>query len=88
MTDYILSNHARDVLEEREIPEQWVWGTIKEPDKTWEGQDGNIHFARAISERDNRILHVVVNPEVSPHRVVTVFFDRRLKGKKSDETQD
>jgi predicted esterase YcpF (UPF0227 family) len=36
-------------------------------------------FAKAIAEKENRVLHVVVNPAVSPQRIVTVFFDRRLK---------
>jgi hypothetical protein len=88
LPDFTLSSHAWDVLQERGIAEQWVWRTIKEADKVWEGQDGNIHFAKSIPERDDRVLHVVVNSEVNPQRVVTVFFDRRLKRNKPDETQD
>ena len=34
------------------------------------------HLAR-IAEFDNRVLRVIVNRNVAPVRVVTVFFDRR-----------
>lgn len=89
MSDFVLSNHALDVLLERDIPERWVWSTIAEPDNVWEGQDGNRHYSKLIAERDDRVLHVVINGSVSPQRVVTAFFDRRLKKKgpkESDET--
>jgi hypothetical protein len=88
LSGYILSNHARGVLAEREILESWVWDTIAEPDNTWPGEDGNRHYAKQIAERNGRILHVVVNPMVDPQRIVTAFFDRRLKKKEADETQD
>ena len=32
-----------------------------------------------MNEHEGRILHVVVNPHVTPKRVVTVFFDRRAR---------
>ena len=79
--DVTLSGHAQDVLIERAISERWVWSTIAAPDKIWQGDEGNVHYAKAIAERDNRVLHVVVNANVSPKRVVTAFFDRRLRGK-------
>jgi hypothetical protein len=45
-----------------------------------------MHYTKAIRERDGRVLRVVVNADVQPNRVVTVFFDRRLgrkqRGKK------
>jgi hypothetical protein len=46
------------------------------------GDDGNIHYIKAIKERNNRILHIVVNPNFQPNRIVTLFFDRRLMRKK------
>lgn len=82
-SDFTLSSHARDVLDEREIPEQWVWSTIASPENVWEGEDGNMHYASSIAERDGRILHVVVNTRLIPQRVVTVFFDRRLTRRKA-----
>ncbi|MEK6590078.1 MAG: DUF4258 domain-containing protein [Nitrospinota bacterium] len=77
--DFKLSAHTHDMLKEREIPEEWVWRTIDKPD--WEniGEDKNIHYFKSIPEHGERILHVVVNPHVSPQKVVTVFFDRRAR---------
>jgi hypothetical protein len=80
--DFKLSSHIQDMLKERNIPEEWVWRNINNPD--WEniGEDNNIHYFKGISEHEGRILHVVVNPHVTPKRVVTVFFDRRARRKK------
>jgi len=35
------------------------------------GDDGNMHYTKAILENENRILHVVVNLNIQPHCVVT-----------------
>ncbi|MEW5872530.1 MAG: DUF4258 domain-containing protein [Chloroflexota bacterium] len=77
-----LTAHAKDMLAERSISEEWVWRTIRSADSWERGVDGNLHFTKAIDEMDNRILRVVVNDGFIPNRIVTVFFDRRLrKGK-------
>ena len=79
MIEYVFSKHATEMLKERKIMEDWVWRALNESENTITGEDGNLHFAKAIAEKENRVLHVVVNPAVSPQRIVTVFFDRRLK---------
>ena len=76
-----LSSHAKDMLSERCIPEEWVWRTIHAPDHTETGADNNVHYLKAIEENAERILRVVVNRRVRPSRIVTVFFDRRLRRK-------
>ena len=82
MPELLLSSHAKDMLAERAIPEDWLWQAITDPDNKWTGDDGNMHYAKAIREKHGRGLHVVVNVQAYPNRVVTVFFDRRLgKGK-------
>jgi hypothetical protein len=89
--DFALSTHAQDMLNERRISESWVWSTITEPDDVWEGQDGNTHYAKVIVERGSRVLHIVVNQNATPQRIVTAFFDRRLKKKEPgqpNETQN
>ncbi len=73
------SEHARDMLVERQLREEWIWRTVQSPEDRWHGADGNWHFTQTIAERENRILHVVVNTDVVPNRIVTVFFDRRLR---------
>lgn len=82
MTDYVFTKHALDMIEERSILETWVLQTIHESDDTFTSDDGNLHFIKAIGERENRVLHVVVNPATSPKRIITLFFDRRLRSKK------
>jgi len=82
MTEYIFSKHATDMMNERKISEDWVWRVLNESEDTFTGEDGNLHFSKAIAEKEDRVLHVVVNSTVSPNRVVTVFFDRRLRSKK------
>ncbi|MBC7260451.1 MAG: DUF4258 domain-containing protein [Chloroflexi bacterium] len=85
MRDIEPSQHARDMLQEREIPEEWMWRAINESDRTETNVDGNIHYIKAIPEHGGRFLRVVVNPHVQPRRIVTLFFDRRLG--RQNETQ-
>ena len=79
MPDIEFSTHAKDMLIERQILEEWVWRTVKSPDREEAGADNNLHYLKAIEENDNRVLRVIVNPQIEPRRVVTVFFDRRLR---------
>lgn len=78
MPDFEFSSHARDMMTERRIPEEWVRRTIETPRTKKTGADGNMHYVKAIREREGRVLHVVVNRSVLPPRIVTLFFDRRL----------
>jgi len=78
MAEFDLTLHAKDMLTERKIPEEWVRRTLNEPDNSHSGNDGNQHYAKAITERSGRVLHVIVNNTVQPNRIVTLFFDRRL----------
>ncbi len=80
--DIEFSAHAKGMLTERKISEEWVWRTVNSPDSRETGADNNTHYTKAIPEHGGRILRVVVNPQVVPNRIVTVFFDRRLKRKK------
>lgn len=73
-----LTTHAQDVLMERKIAERWVWRTINTPAKKRRGHDGNMHYTKPIKEKEGRVLHVVINDDVVPNRIGTVFFDRRL----------
>ena len=72
------TRHAREMLLERNITEEWVFRTIRDSEYHETGDDGNMHYSKAIPEHGGRLLRVVVNPNVSPNRILTVFFDRRL----------
>jgi len=52
---------------------------IEGPEKKELQDDGTVHYLRAIEQYGGRYLRVVVNPGVSPQRIVTVFFDRRIR---------
>ena len=78
MDDLEWSQHARDVAAERGILEEWALRTVRGPDRSETGDDGLLHCVKAIPEHGWRFLRVVVNRDVSPNRIVTLFFDRRL----------
>jgi hypothetical protein len=80
--DIEYSKHAQDVINERKINEEWIFRTINCPDYFEVGIDDNDHYIKAIAEFEGRFLHVVINPHTSPERIVTIFFDRRVKRKK------
>jgi uncharacterized protein DUF4258 len=76
MADIQYSKHARDVLRERNISEEWVMRALSSPEQTDTRADGTTHYITAIPEHGGRFLRVVVNPIATPMRVVAVFFDR------------
>lgn len=81
--DYVLTQHAQDAMSERSIPVQWLERVLVTPEKTEPDKSDTqlTHLLGTIAEHENRVLRVVVNREVDPQRVVTVYFDRRIKGK-------
>lgn len=79
MNEIELTKHTQYMLNKRKIDEEWVWRTLSTPDKKRLGDDFNMHYSKRIREKQGRVLHVVVNPDVQPNRIVTVFFDRRLR---------
>lgn len=85
MSDFIFSEHANDMLNERKINKAWVDLAVNDPDTKQDNSvDGTVHYIKRIKEYNNRYLRVVVNSSDQPIKIVTLFFDRRL-GKK-DET--
>ncbi|HYV04679.1 MAG TPA: DUF4258 domain-containing protein [Blastocatellia bacterium] len=80
---YELTQHARDVIEERQISIDWLECVLGNPtliESSTTDPELESRFAK-ISEFGDRVLHVVVNTKVVPERVVSVYFDRRMKGK-------
>lgn len=61
------------------IPETWQTVTTENPERIEERPDGTVHHLRRIHEHGNRVLRVIMNPNAVPRRVITVFFDRRLR---------
>lgn len=56
MQKFQLSQHARDMLKERNIQEEWLWRTIDNPD--WENtrEDNNIHYFRSILNMEDEFF--------------------------------
>lgn len=75
------TQHARDALEEREIPVEWVERVVTAPARTEpDPADSTLeHFLGRIAEHGNRVLRVVADPSTSPMLVITAFFDRRMR---------
>ena len=77
------TRHAVDVMRERVIPREWVESVVTEPAlRSPDPNDPDIErFYRRMPERSGRVLRVAVNTRVAPWRVVSVFFDRGMRGK-------
>ena len=77
------SSHAMDVMVERGIPVEWVERTVAEPGlRAPDAHDPSVdRFFRSIPEYEDRVLRVAINTRVVPWRVVSVFFDRSMRGK-------
>lgn len=79
--NFRLTAHAETVIAEREISQAWIAVALDAPEQTEDMADGTRHHLARIAERDNRVLRVVVEPTTDPVTVVTVFLDRRMRGR-------
>ena len=69
-------------MAERAIPKDWVETAVAEPSlRTPDPNDPEVErFFRRIPEHGDRVLRVAVNTRATPWRVVSVFFDRNMRG--------
>lgn len=77
--NFEFSKHALDVIDERKIDKSWVIQTIESPDDYILISTNEVHYIKQIKEFGKRFLRVVLNPETEPSKIITVFFDRRIK---------
>ena len=77
------TRHAIQVMMERAIPVEWVERALAEPEiREPDPNDPEVErFFRRIPENDDRVLRVAANVGDIPWRVVSVFFDRSMRGK-------
>ena len=61
----------------------WIEITLSAPQRVeLDLKDPNLrHALAAIAECDKRVLRVIYNVTTNPNRVVSVYFDRKLRGK-------
>ena len=78
-----LTKHAQKALDERDIPFEWLERTLSAPELVLpDPDDATVERRfRRIPEFGGRVLRVAINTAVEPNRVVSVFFDRKMKGK-------
>ena len=81
--DYILTEHARESLNERLIRLEWVDLAFSQPQRIEADRvDSDLeHRLARIDEYGGRVLRVIVNTARKPPRIVTVFFDRGIKNR-------
>ena len=78
---YDLTQHARDVIDERQISLDWLERVLANPsliEASTTDPELESRFAK-IPEFGDRVLRVVVNTRVVPERIVSVYFDRKMK---------
>lgn len=80
---YKLSEHAETTLREREISPEWLASAMNEPDLTLPHEDdASLKYAfKVIPAFGNRVLRVIYNATKEPTVIVTLYFDRTMKGK-------
>ena len=81
---YRLTTHARVSLGRRRIRLAWGQRAIEQPERTERDcEDPALrHALLPIPEHENRVLRVVYHDTTRPFRVVTCYFDRRMKGQR------
>ena len=63
------THHAKTMMRERLIQEDWVINAVNNPDMTEEKRDDEKHYLKQIPQNSGKFLRVIVNPSVSPLRV-------------------
>ena len=81
--NYELTKHDQDMIEERDISLCPIERVLESPELTIpDGEDDQLeHRLKIIPEHENRVLRVVVNVKTIPIKVITLYFDRSMRGK-------
>lgn len=79
---YDLTDHARESLRKRPtISLEWVERVLQQPERV-EPDTVNTeleHRLARIPEYDGRVLRVIVKKATDPLRVITCYFDRKMR---------
>ncbi|MDE3269956.1 MAG: DUF4258 domain-containing protein [Pseudomonadota bacterium] len=80
---FVFTSHAQQVIRERGIELEWIERVIRSPQRVEKDKsDARLsHHLGKIAERNSRVLHVVLDCDASPIRVITAYFDRNLRNK-------
>lgn len=80
--NFEVTQHAAEMIERRSIEREWLHRTLENPELVRpDERDPTLeHRLKEIPEYGDRVLRVIINTTVDPVRVVTVYFDRTMKG--------
>jgi len=80
---YTLSAHAQVVMTERSIKREWMDRVLAHPELIEADRDDPeiMHALGKIPEQGGRVSRVIFNRTGKPMKVVTVYFDRAVRGK-------
>lgn len=81
--NYKLTQHAKDAIIKRKVELKWIELALSFPQLIEQDATDPLleHRLAVIFENENRVLRVIINTHTNPMWVVTLFFDRRMKGK-------
>jgi len=81
--NYVISKHAQLVMDRRLIKKEWLDQVFNNPEhKEQDAFDKTVtRIFGKILEQENRVLRVSVNFNKQPPMIVSVHFDRAMKGK-------
>jgi hypothetical protein len=81
--EYELSHHAAEMLRRRGIRREWMEAALASPQRVERDavDPAIVHHLLTIEECAGRVLRVLYNEKAKPVRVVSVYLDRRMKGK-------
>ncbi len=79
MMQYHLSQHAQDVIENRNIKGVWIDQVLNTPSLIEKVAENEVCYFAQIESFENRCLKVVYNPQKK--LVITVYFDRGMRKK-------
>lgn len=81
--EFELTQHAKETIEERKIPILFIERVIKNPGLIQADlNDIDLeHRLKVIDEYEYRVLRVIINKSTKPIKVVTAYFDRKMRGK-------
>ena len=80
--DYELTEHAQECLRKRSLIRiEWMKQVIQEPERIeLDRVDPELeHRLGRIQAYENRVLRVVVKKDTNPLRIITFYFDRKMR---------
>ncbi len=83
IADLHITGHAHRVIQERQIPMSYIEKVLHNPQLTHPDTEDEelVHYLAAIKEAEGRVLRVIINRHAVPNRLITVYYDRDMRGK-------